>query len=187
VWLRTTQDADTVNIIRSINNLGISVVTVQDARALVNTAFASPNRQGMLGMLSVGFLAALALTVVGFWLYALTSVQERFIQLGVLRAIGFSIKQVGAALALEQLFLTLIALGVGTGIAVLTSLLYIPHLPASIGTHPGVPPYLVEIAWGEMFTLYAAFGVVLLVGVGFAIVSLGQMKIFQTVKLGESV
>lgn len=187
VWLRTTSDADTTNIIRSINNLGISVITVQDARMQVETAFASPNRQGMLGMLSVGFLAALMLTVVGFWLYALTSVQERFIQLGVLRAIGFSIRQVGAALALEQLFLTIIALVTGTGIAVLTATLYIPHLPASIGTHPGIPPYLVEIAWGEMLSLYIAFGVVLLVGVGFAIVSLGQMKIFQTVKLGENV
>ena len=92
-----------------------------------------------------------------------------------------------SALALEQLFLTLIALAAGTAIAVLTATLYIPHLPASIGTHPGVPPYLVEIAWGEMLSLYIAFGVVLLVGVGFATISLGQMKIFQTVKLGESV
>jgi putative ABC transport system permease protein len=88
----------------------------------------APNRQGTLGLLSVGFLTASALTVIGFLLYAIFSFRERFVQLGVLRALGLSKHQMAAALALEQFILVLAGLIAGTAIAVLAAWLFIPHL-----------------------------------------------------------
>jgi len=187
VWLRTAPGTSTNAIITGINNLGVAVITTQDARARLDQAYSAPNRQGMLGLLSVGFLAASILTVVGFLLYTLFSLRERFIQLGVLRAIGLSVRQMGAALALEQVFLILTGLAAGTGISVLTAYLFIPHLPVSMGAHPGVPPYVVAIAWGDILRVYVIFGVMLLGGTTASLVSLAKMKIFQAVKLGEIV
>jgi putative ABC transport system permease protein len=185
VWLRTAPGTDTDSLVRGINNFGVAVIRTQDAHTSLEQAYATPNRQGMLGLLSVGFLAASALTVIGFLLYSVFSFRERMIQLGVLRAIGLSVAQMGAALSLEQLFLILVGLGVGTGIGVLTASLYIPHLPISLGSHPGTPPYLVVIAWNDILRVYVVFGVMLLAGLAATIASLARMKIFQAVKLGE--
>jgi len=186
VWLRTAPQADTQAIILGINQLGAAVVTHQDARATLETAFGAPSRQGMLGLLSVGFLAAALLTALGFLLYALLSFQERFIQLGVLRAVGLSRRQMAAALALEQLLLIFMGMAGGTGIAVLTATLFIPHLPVVMGAHPGTPPYVVAIAWGELRRVYLVFGFVLLAGIGLTLASLARMRIFQALKLGET-
>jgi putative ABC transport system permease protein len=185
VWLKTTPSADTQAIIHGINNLGVPVVRSQDARQVLTQVFAAPNRQGVLGLLSVGFLAASLLTVIGFLLYALFSFRERFVQLGVLRAIGLSTRQMAAALAVEQFLVLLIGLATGTGIAILTTYLFMPHLPVMFGSHPGVPPYVVEIAWDDITRVYLIFSLMLVTGIGLTIWSLARMKIFQAVKLGE--
>lgn len=187
VWLHTSPQADTQAVVTGLNQLGVSVIRTQDARAALDESFAAPNRQGVLGLLSVGFMTASILTVTGFLLYALLSFRERFIHLGVLRAIGLSTGQMAAYLALEQFVLILTGLAAGTAIAVLSAYLFIPHLPVTLSQHPGVPPYLVEIAWADILRLYVIFGAMLLVGVGATIWSLLRMNIFQAVKLGEIV
>jgi putative ABC transport system permease protein len=187
VWLRTAPGSDTDAIITGINDLGIGVIAYQDARTSLEEAFGAPNRQGMLGLLSVGFLAASLLTILGFLLYALFSFQERFVQLGVMRAVGLGRRQMAAALAVEQFILIAVGLAAGTGISVLASYLFIPHLPVSIGTHPGTPPYVVAIAWGDITRVYIIFGAMLFFGITLTLISLSRMKIFQAVKLGEIV
>ena len=69
----------------------------------------------------------------------------------------------------------------------LSAYLFIPHLPVTLSQHPGVPPYLVEIAWLDILRLYVIFGAMLLVGMSATIWSLLRMNIFQAVKLGEVV
>ena len=74
-----------------------------------------PERQGLFGLLSIGFGAAAVLTVLGFLLYALFSFRRRFIELGVLRASGLSSEQMTSFLAWELIFLIVIGGAVGTG------------------------------------------------------------------------
>jgi putative ABC transport system permease protein len=186
VWLSTSPEADTGAILQGLFNLGVPVPRHLDARQTLSEVYAQPNRQGMLGMLSVGFLAALLLTAIGFFLNAIFSLRERTLLLGVLRAIGLSARQMGAALALEQILLLLVGLGAGTGIAALTSYLFIPHLPVTFGSHPGTPPFQLEIAWGDIRQVYLIFSLMLLAAVTLTVASLRRMKIFQAVKLGET-
>jgi putative ABC transport system permease protein len=48
-----------------------------------------------------------------------------------------------------------------------------------------VPPFVVQIAWNELWTIYAVFGAMFVVAVGVLIVLLMRMKVFEAVKLGE--
>jgi putative ABC transport system permease protein len=187
VWLRTSPEAESRAIVTSIQQLGVAVILAQDARGTLKAAMGLPNRQGTLGLLSVGFLAASALTVIGFLLHTIFSFRERFVQLGVLRALGLSSRQMAAALALEQLLLVTAGLAAGTAIAVLTAGLFIPYLPVAFGSHPGTPPYSVQIPWEEISRVYLIFGGMVLLGVAGTLWSLSRMKIFQAVKMGESV
>lgn len=187
VWLRTSPKANTAEIIADINQIGVTVVSAQDTRAQIAQAFQMPGRQGVLGMLSVGFLAASALTLVGVFLYTLFSFRERFIQLGVLRAIGLSVYQMRTGLAAELAFLVLCGTLIGTGAGVLAVHLFVPYLPVSSGAGVDTLPNISQVAWGALEWIYLLFGLALLAGIAALIVTLRRMSIFQAVKLGETV
>ena len=114
------------------------------------------------------------------------TLEERFIQLGILRAIGLTVVQMGAFLGSEQLGLILIGLAGGTGITLLTAYAFIPTLPLSFGLHPNALPSGIQIAWGDIWRVYAIFGGMVLAGIGISLASLASMKVFQAIKMGES-
>jgi putative ABC transport system permease protein len=187
VWLRTQTGTNTTDIVDGINQMGVSVVSVQDTRAQIAQAFQTPGRQGVLGMLSVGFLAASALTLVGVFLYAVFSYRERFIQLGVMRAIGMSEKQMRMGLAAELIFLVLCGTLIGTGTGVLAVNLFVPYLPVNSGAGVDTLPNISQIAWNALGWIYLVYGLALSGGIIAMIKTLRRMSIFQAVKLGETV
>jgi putative ABC transport system permease protein len=186
IWLNTSPTANTQEIVRGINNLGVSVVRVRDTRADIDQALITPARQGVLGMLSIGFLASSALTVIGFCLFAVFSYRERFIQMGVLRAIGLSISQMRNSLGLELAGLIILGVASGSGIGMFIATLFIPYLPVSTGTGVEILPQITQIAWSKMVLVYLLFSFVLLLGLAMLVFFLRKIKIFQAIKLGET-
>jgi putative ABC transport system permease protein len=184
VWLATDRAVRGEQIANEVRALGITVVTAEDARALIDLDQSRPERQGLFGLLSVGFLAAAALTVLGFLVYAIVSFRRRFIELGMLRAVGLSVTQMAVFLTGEQAIVILTGAGLGTVLGILASQIFIPYL--QIGTR-AVPPFVVQIAWSQMWTIYAVFGAMFLIAVGVLIALLIRMKVFEAVKLGESI
>ena len=148
---------------------------------------AQPERQGLFGFLFIGFAAAALLSALAFLLYVLFSFRERFIELGVLRAAGLSMGQMSGYMAWELTFLILLGVSLGTGFGVLASRLFIPFLQIGSRLSALVPPFQVLIAWPAIFQIYGML--VLLFGVTLVILlaSLRSMKIFQAIKLGETV
>ncbi len=183
VWLRLAPDADPAQVVAGVRALGVQVITGQDARGLIAAEQARPARQGVLGILSAGFLAAAGLTVLGFLLYAVTSFRQRFIELGTLRALGLSIGQMAAFLTLEQAAIVFGGGAVGTALGLVASRLFIPFLQLG----PQVPPFIVRIAWEELSGVYAVFGIMFLIAVAVLGVLLARMRVFEAVKLGEAV
>ena len=78
----------------------------------------------------------------------------------------------------EQALLILTGGGLGTVLGVLASLLFIPYLQVGVGKTAQVPPFVVQIAWSELWTIYAVFGMMFVVAVGALIVLLVRMKVF---------
>jgi putative ABC transport system permease protein len=145
-----------------------------------------PERQGLFGLLSVGFTAAAVLTVLGFLLYALFSFRRRFIEFGVLRAVGLSAAQMTAFLGWELAFLILTGGALGTGLGALVSKFFIPFLQIGADEASRIPPYSVDIAWPAIFRVYVLFGLLFVVALVILVVMLRRMKIFQAIKLGET-
>jgi putative ABC transport system permease protein len=75
----------------------------------------------------------------------------------------------------------------GTGIGILTAYLFIPHLPMVVSAKADFLPSLVQIDWENVLRIYAVFGGMFAVGVGATLASLRKMKLFQAVKLGETI
>lgn len=187
VWLSTNPTADPELIVDGVRKLGLAVVTAQDARQMILADQERPERQGLFGLLSVGFFAAAILTVLGFLVYAVASFQRRFIELGMLRAVGLSIGQMSGYLAGEQAILILSGVGLGTLLGVLASYLFIPYYQVGSEKADFVPPFIVQIAWGELSTIYAVFAIMFVIAVAALVLLLLRMRIFEAVKLGEAV
>jgi putative ABC transport system permease protein len=204
VWLRTAGNADPESIIFAIRGYSIMLDQQADQNRLVEnglntlvqswssasndilTAQKRPERQGLFGLLSVGFVASAILTVLGFLLYALFSFRRRFIEMGMLRAIGLSVKQMTMFLAAELASLILLGIGAGTLVGVFASKLFVPFLQIGSTAQAHYPPFQIEIAWLSIFQIYGLFIILFAAALGVLSAILLRMKIFQAIKLGES-
>jgi putative ABC transport system permease protein len=192
VWVKTISTSvdgaiDYVKIMDELRQNEISVFDYDVASQRIASQQRRPERQGLFGVLSVGFLAAALLTVLGFFLYALFSFRRRFIELGTLRAIGLSPGQLTIFLICELAFLIVLGLGAGTLLGAFISQLFIPYLQVGTNKTANTPPFAVEIAWDAIGRLYLLFGGLFFVALAVLIVLLLRMKVFQAIKLGETV
>jgi len=186
VWLRTDPSVSYEEIAEGVVNLGLDLVNWRAPRLTIVREQQRPQRQGLFGVLSVGFVSAGLLTVLGFVLYAFFSFRRRSIELGVLRAIGLSARQMTLFLGWELVFLMVTGIGAGTGLGVWISNLFIPYLQVGSGPTAQTPPFVVQISWPDVLRLYILFGVLFIGALGILIVLLLRMKIFQAIKLGET-
>jgi putative ABC transport system permease protein len=164
-----------------------AMVTIEgNAHAAVVAGQDKPERMGLFGILNVGFFITGLMPGIGFLLYSYASLRRRFIQLGILQAIGLSVRQLVAALVSEQIILMGLAILSGAIIGLVTSVMFVPFLQT--GATPGapVPTFQVIIGWGEAAWLSLAFGLILGITMIGTIYYLARLKVFQAVKLGET-
>lgn len=204
VWLATAPEADPDFIAYAVRGFSILLDRQADQSKLVQNGLNTivkdwssaelniraeqrrPERQGLFGLLSVGFVSSALLTVLGFLLYALFSFRRRFIEMGMLRAIGLSIRQMTSLLAAELAFLVLLGIGVGTALGVFASRLFVPFLQIGASTQSQYPPFQIEIAWLSIVEIYVLFALLFLAALSVLSGLLVRMRIFQAIKLGET-
>jgi putative ABC transport system permease protein len=146
-----------------------------------------PERQGLLGFLFIGFATAALLTVLAFLLHMVFSFQRRFIELGVLRAAGLSMGQMTGYLVWELAFLILIGGVIGTALGYFVSITFIPFMQIGSEAADLIPPFKVLIAWDSIYQIYWMFGILFALTLVVSIILLRRMRIFQAIKLGETV
>lgn len=187
VWIRTNPGAGIDQIQLDLRDRDIRVINVTSSRKEIDKEQARPERSGVFGILSVGFVAAAVLTVLGFLLHSFISFRRRFIEFGVLRAIGLSLAQMLGFLGFEQVLLIATGVTAGTGLGVFTSQLFVPFLQVGTGKYSNVPPFVVLIAWEDITKIYVVFAAMLVLAVAGMIYFLMRLRIFEAVKLGEAV
>jgi putative ABC transport system permease protein len=149
VLLKLNDGAEVKQVARGVLEVGFDLVRYESVNAHIVEEQARPARQGLFGLLSVGFVASALMTVLGFFLYSVFSFRRRMIELGVLRAIGFSAPQTAAFLGWELVLLMGTGLGAGTGLGVLASMIYIPFMQVSTTPEASAVPFRVIIAWSD--------------------------------------
>lgn len=184
---RTAPDIDIANFRSELFAKGTSGLIYREPFRAITRGQAQPDRQGLFGLLSIGFIASTVVTVLGFFLYAFFSYRRRFVELGVLRAVGLTRNEMMVSVAWELGLLMFTGLGFGIGIGVLVSRMYVPFLQIGSRANENVPPYLVSMAWPEIIQILVLFFGLFLISLMALIVVLRRMRIFQAVKLGETV
>ncbi len=182
LWLKLAPTADVNAIRQQALDLGYPIVEWSDPQTALAATRAEPSRRGVLGFLSVGFVASILLTLVSAIIQSAASFRAQAAQLGSLRAMGLGGLSVGLYLFLLQTLMTGSGVLTGTGIGVATTLLYLPLLDFS----GGLPPYLVRVAWGDITLVYAAFAAILFTVTFGTTAFLGRERLSTIVKLGDA-
>jgi len=144
-----------------------------------------PSRGGVFGILSLGFLISVIVSLIGYLLYWFFNLSSRVVQFGVLRAMGLSRKQLTGMLLLEQLFTAGLSIGLGIGIGRLASYLYLPFLQTSENVQQQVPPFRIIFDAKDDLAIYIIVFIMLLIGATMLFMHIRRLRVHQAIKLGE--
>ncbi|MFC5403721.1 ABC transporter permease [Cohnella soli] len=186
VWLNMKPGAKLSPVLNALAERGIAVTRADDARGQVVALRNHPAQGGVFGILSLGFLVSLLVSLLGYLIFWFFALSRRSAQLGILRAMGLSRAQLTGMLLLEQLFTTGLSVAAGLGIGKAASRLYLPFLQGSSADgSPQVPPFRIVFEAADTMKLWAATGIMLFAGACALAWQLRRLRISQAVKLGE--
>lgn len=186
IWLNLKEGAPLAPILATLADSGIAVAQADDARGELIEMRNHPAQGGVFGMLSLGFLISLVVSLLGYLIFWFFALSRRVAELGILRATGLTRGQVTGMLLLEQLFTTGLSVAAGIGLGTAASRLFLPFLES--GPADGarqVPPLRVAFGAEGMTGLYIAIGIMLASGLFLLVWQLRRLRITQAVKLGE--
>ncbi|MUT66157.1 FtsX-like permease family protein [Paenibacillus sp. NEAU-GSW1] len=185
VWLKMKPDAKVGPLMEALQKQGIELASVKDVRTELLTQSKHPTRGGVFGILSLGFLVSVIVTLTGYVLYWFFNLSGRVVQFGVLRAMGLSRKQLTGMLLLEQLFTAGLSIGLGVLIGKVTSLLFLPFLQTAENIAETVPPFRVVFDSKDTTQLYAVVGFMMITGAMLLFLHIRRLRVHHAVKMGE--
>jgi putative ABC transport system permease protein len=154
IWMRLEPAADGEAVLRAIpGTLAISTDAAYDARAILAEERARMERVGVFGTLTIGFLAATTMAVLGLLIYSYASLRERVYRLAVLHAIGISRRHVVTQVIMEYSFLAVFGTLTGVFIGMFASELLIPFFRFTGEQGMPLPPLLPIIARQQVANL----------------------------------
>lgn len=188
VWFRTAPGVD-LSLIgnQKVRAFSIRSLSWEPTQIFITNSQQQPQRQGLFGLFSMSFVSAIVLTTLSFTIDLVFSFNRRAIQLGMLRAIGLTTRQMATMLAGELLLLVLPGILIGTAISVGVSRLFIPYFQVRGPAETQIPPYLVHLAWPQILGLCGLYGLLYVLSVWIMLMTMRRIKIFQAIKMGNSV
>ena len=185
VWMKMEPDARTAPIIPALQEKGIELAQIDDMRSEMAAQSKHPARGGVFGILSLGFLVTVIVSLAGYILYWFFNLSSRIVQIGILRAMGLSRKQLTGMLLLEQIFTAGLSIALGIGIGKLTSVLFLPFLQTTDNSVRQIPPFHVVFSPVDTMRLSVVVAVMMCIGAGLLIAHIRRLRVHQAVKLGE--
>lgn len=185
VWLKMKDGAKVTPIMEALLAKDIGIVSVKDVRNELITQSKHPARGGVFGILSLGFLVSVMVSLIGYVLYWFFNLSSRVVQFGVLRAMGLSRKQLTGMLLLEQGFTAGLSIILGIGIGKIASYVFLPFLQTAENTQTQVPPFRVIFEAQDTLQLYFVIAFMMFTGAALLFVNIRRLRVHQAVKLGE--
>ncbi|MBN3525993.1 ABC transporter permease [Paenibacillus apiarius] len=185
VWIKMQDKALLAPVVTGLQKEGIEIYDIQDVRSELATQSKHPTRGGVFGILSMGFLVSIAISLTGYLLYWFFNLSRRVVQFGILRAMGLSRKQLTGMLLLEQLFTAGLSIVLGIVLGKLASRLFLPFLQSAESAKQQVPPFRIVFEAKDTLQLYIVVGVMVVTGATLLLMHIRRLRVHQAVKMGE--
>jgi putative ABC transport system permease protein len=184
LWF-TMKDGSPDPLADYIETNNVEMVRFDDIQEELYEVRNEPMLQGTNGILTMSFIVILVLCCAGFLIYWILSIRERELLFGVFRAMGMSRNGIIRMLFLEQLFSSVICIGVGAGVGVLASKLFVPLIQIAYASENQALPLKLVTQSSDMARLFVVIALMFVVCMAVLIRIIFHMKITNALKLGE--
>ncbi|XEC95895.1 FtsX-like permease family protein [Paenibacillus tarimensis] len=183
LWFKMEAGAKVMPVVEHLRKNGIETATVRDARNEWILQKLLPSREGIFGILSLGFIVSVAVSFIGYLLFWMFSLARRTVQMGIFRATGLSRGQLTFMLLAEQLLTTGLAILLGLGIGRFVSIMFVPFL--QVNGQNQVPPFIIVFEMTDTIQLLIIVLAMISAGAALLTLQIQRMRVHQAVKLGE--
>lgn len=194
VWLKLAPNAPqyTVDSViqqltfnRSHRQVVVALNQVYDRAALEQTYRNDPLHFSISGALSLDFVVAALLSVIGFVLLFYLLARRRAFEFGVLRAMGLSLRQLAGSLGWEQGILVCAAAILGGALGILLAQAVLPALATDNSGKPLLPPYAPQLDVGSVIQLGLFLLACALAALVATLVIFRRLRLQEVLRLGE--
>ncbi|GEM_PF-744598 len=194
VWLKLAPNAPQYTAMQaqealsghSQNQRGIvDVQQAFDRAALAASLHNEPLQSVIFGTLTVDFLIAALLSIVGLALLLYLIARQRTFEFGVLRVMGLSLRQLAGALGWEEVVLFILALLLGIPLGVWIATIVLPGLALDENGQPLLPPVTFQLNVPQALQEGAIISGCLLIGLVFTALIFRRLRVHEVLRLGE--
>ncbi|MNJ56182.1 FtsX-like permease family protein [compost metagenome] len=185
VWLKVKEGAKIVPMIEKLKEKEIELYSLEDVGSELDVQRKHPTRGGVFGILSLGFLVSVIVSLIGYILYWFFNLSGRVVQFGILRAMGLSRRQLTSMLLAEQILTAGLSIVLGITIGKVVGKLYLPFLQTADNVTTQVPPFRIIFDSKDTLQLYVVVLVMLATGAGLLFWQIRRLRVHQAVKMGE--
>lgn len=185
VWMKKEEGALSRTVYDDMAAKGIKLYWIRDASQEMVARKNDALLQGTNGALTLGFVVTMLISLLGFIIYWILSIQSRKLQFGIFRAMGMTQGQVVGMLICEQILISLAAVLTGILIGGVTSDLFVPLLQMVYSAEQQVPPFRIVSSRADYYRIYAIVGFMLVSGFAILGALISRIRVAQAIKLGE--
>ena len=124
------------------------------------------------------------MSVLSLLIYSFVSFKQRYVQFGILHAIGLTKAQLERLFVFEQCLIIGLGTAVGTLLGFASCHLFLEFFQVSTTEVEPLPPLLVEIAMHDIWKTYIVLGLSLLILAIGTLRLLKGLRMFEAIKLG---
>ncbi|MBX3063997.1 MAG: FtsX-like permease family protein [Anaerolineae bacterium] len=187
VWLKTAPDSDANQVLTAIMpaDRSAAATTAQTLPGELANLQTDPLSLGLLGLMILAFIIAMALSIVGLLTYATLTANARRSEFGVLRALGLSSLRLIGQLAVEQAFVIVLGVLLGGALGGILSSQVVPRLALDTSSRNITPPFIVQVEAGALAQYGLLIAGVLILVLLFSLLLVRGLSISRTLRLGE--
>jgi hypothetical protein len=141
---------------------------------------------GWEGILAISFGAVLLLSAIGFIVYSYLTAQQRGLEFAILRTLGFSRFQVFTVVFVEQAFVIVAGMGLGTLVGLQIGRLMMDFLGTDERGREVLPPFELAVSWPQVFVVWGILGTVFAVTIATVVLLYLRLAVHRALRIGDA-
>ena len=184
VWLTVTSDEEQREAI--LDTPAFRADKIHDQQEILAKSEGDPLvGAGWGGILLIAFLGVILLSGLGFVVYAYLSARRRQIEFGILRTLGFSMRQIIGLVCFEQVFVISASMGIGTFVGVQLSSFMMPFLLLTQIGERVLPPFVLVTDWFTIGIAYIILTVAFVLTISLVVLFFSHVPLHRVMRLAE--
>ena len=184
VWMRTNTASNRF-FYDFVDEMELSIIHFEDAKAQVVASRSDPILQGTNGVLTAGFIFTFLASFTGYLIYWILSIKSRVLQFGVFRAMGMTKKDLIRLLINEQILISFSAIAIGSLVGGIAARLFVPMIQVAYSPSLQKIPLMVVTYGRDYWNIFGIIGLMMVLCLMILGVLISKVNMAGALKLGE--